>query len=99
MFGSRPPQKNLHCRWLRGVLFGGAIATLVTCLFTPKSGVQIRKKLHKVKDASTKQGKHLLKNSKRHTKAFAVQTKSLAKNISKDVQNFVQQVIDEGLND
>lgn len=94
---SQTPNKGSHFRWLRGVLFGGVVATLATCLFTPKTGLQIRRKLHRVKDTSAKQGKTLIKNSKRHTKEFAVQTKVLAKNISQDVQNFVQQVIDESL--
>lgn len=97
MFGNRPPRrKSVQLRWLKGVLFGGMMATLVTCLFTPKSGAQVRRKLHKVKDTSAKQSKLLFKNSKRHTKAFAAQTKQLAKNISKDFQDFAQNIIDEG---
>lgn len=100
MLGNRrPKRKPVHFRWLKGVLFGGMIATLVTCLFTPKSGAQIRKKLHRVKDTSAKQGRVLLKNSKRHTKAFAAQTKQLAKNFSKDIQDFAQNIIDESFHD
>ncbi|ANH78333.1 YtxH domain-containing protein [Candidatus Chlamydia sanziniae] len=87
--------KNKRCRWLRGVLFGGLIATLLTCLFTPKSGIQLRKKISKVKNTGAKKGKTLLKNSKQHTKAFLQHTKLLAKNISKEVKNFSKAIIDE----
>lgn len=89
-------RKSAHFRWLKGVLFGGMVATLITCLFTPKTGAQIRKKLYKFKNTGAKQGKVLLKNSKRHTKAFAAQAKQLAKNISQDIQDFAQNIIDEG---
>ncbi|EPP35397.1 ytxH-like family protein [Chlamydia ibidis] len=82
-------------RWLRGVLFGGFIATLLTCLFTPKSGVQLRKKLLRVRTSGTKKGKTLIKNSKQHTKAFAQQTKTLAKNLTKEIQDFTKAIIDE----
>ena len=82
-------------RWLRGVIFGSFIATVLTCLFTPKSGEQLRKKLLRVKTSGTKQGKTLLKNSKQHTRAFAQQTKLLAKNISKEIQDFTKAMINE----
>ncbi|KDU80753.1 ytxH-like family protein [Chlamydia muridarum] len=85
--------------WLRGVLFGGILATLLTSLFVPKSGIQLRKKLLRVKTSGTKKGRALLRNSKHHTREFAEQTKTLAKNISKEIQDFTQSIIDESRRD
>ncbi|AFS24587.1 YtxH domain-containing protein [Chlamydia psittaci] len=82
-------------RWLRGVIFGGFIATLLTCLFTPKSGVQLRKKLSRVRTSGTKKGKTLFKHSKEHTKAFAQQTKTLAKNLTKEIKDFTKAIVEE----
>ncbi|WP_348663746.1 YtxH domain-containing protein [Chlamydia vaughanii] len=97
MFRNHKPKKKTcrRWRWLRGVLFGGFIATLLTCLFTPKSGEQLRKKLSRVKTSGTKKGKTLFKNSKQHTKHFAQQTKVLAKNITKEIHDFAKAMIDE----
>lgn len=99
MFRSQKAKKNKCCLWLRGVLFGGFLATLLTSLFLPKSGMQIRKKLLRVKTSGTKKGRALLKNSKHHTREFAEQTKLLAKNISKEIQDFTQSIIDESRRD
>ncbi|AEB41505.1 YtxH domain-containing protein [Chlamydia pecorum] len=99
MFGNpyRKPKKvkRKHFSWLRGVLFGGILATLLTSLFTPNSGSQLRKKLTKFKNSGTKKGKTLIKNSKQHTEAFAKQTKQLAKNIAREIKEFAQSMIDE----
>lgn len=92
MFKSHKPKKK-HFLWLRGVLFGGMVATVLACLFTPKSGVQLRKKLLKMKSSGIKQGKILLKNSKQHTKTFARQTKELTKNITRDVKDFTKSIL------
>lgn len=94
-YGSKKKAPRKRFRWLRGVIFGSFIATLLTCLFTPKSGEQLRKKLLRVKTSGTKKGRTLLKNSRRHTRAFAQQTKLLAKNISKEIQDFTKAMIDE----
>ncbi|WP_201456685.1 YtxH domain-containing protein [Chlamydia sp. 17-3921] len=99
MFGNnyRKPKKSKHkrFRWLRGVVFGGILATLLTSLFTPRSGLQLRKKLSRVRYSGTKKGKVLLKNTKQHAKTFAKQTKLLAKSISKEIKEFAKIVKDE----
>ncbi|MBQ8498540.1 YtxH domain-containing protein [Chlamydia sp.] len=99
MFKNQKPKKNKCCLWLRGVLFGGVLATLLTSLFVPKNGSQLRKKIFRIKTSGTKRGRALLKNSKHHTREFAEQTKILAKNISKEIQDFTQSIIDESRRD
>ncbi|EPJ20995.1 putative exported protein [Chlamydia psittaci 03DC35] len=57
--------------------------------------MQLRKKLSRVKTSGTKKGKTLFKHSKEHTKAFAQQTKALAKNLTKEIKDFTKAMIEE----
>lgn len=93
---NKPKKKTCkRWRWFRGVLFGGFVATLLTSLFTPKSGEQLRKKILKVKTSGIKRGRILFRNSKQHTYQFAKQAKILAKNISEEVQSFTKSFLNE----
>ncbi|ETR80441.1 hypothetical protein X556_0235 [Chlamydia pneumoniae B21] len=64
-------------------------------MFTPKSGVQLRKKILKVKNSGAKKSRVFFKNSKQHTKSFVKQAKLLAKNISHELQDFKKGILDD----
>nr|WP_213318659.1 YtxH domain-containing protein [Chlamydiifrater volucris] len=93
---SRKPQKckrpTKHFKWLRGALFGGFVATIITLLFAPKSGKQTRRRFSKIRNSSQHQGKTLIKNSKNHARVFANHAKVLAKNLSKEIKIFAKSI-------
>ncbi|WP_213358013.1 YtxH domain-containing protein [Chlamydiifrater phoenicopteri] len=79
-----------HFKWLRGALFGGFVATIITLLFAPKSGKQTRRRFNRIRSSSQTQGKTLIKNSKNHARIFANHAKTLAKNLSKEIKAFAK---------
>ncbi|AGE74792.1 hypothetical protein AO9_01115 [Chlamydia psittaci Mat116] len=55
----------------------------------------VKKETLKSKNLRNKKGKTLFKHSKEHTKAFAQQTKALAKNLTKEIKDFTKAMIEE----
>ncbi len=100
MFGNSrsKKRKGKSFRWLRGAVFGGCLATVLTGLFTPKSGPQLRKRLAKFRQVSLKRSKSLVKNSKQHTKSFIKQAKNLMHSLKEEIKDFVDSIREDSKN-